>query len=113
MFYKWLCIVLLSTLVGCAGSVRCERVMYASSAPMQQPYMYQRPIYASPCGMRPCPVPYYQGYRRPAPVYGPYGYSAAMTARVTPHVYMVPSQPQRSMPAPHRVVVVHPVRRAR
>jgi hypothetical protein len=48
-------------------------------------------------GVYSCPPPgavmYQPGYRGPAPQYGPYGYSAAMTAKITPHVYVRPSQP--------------------
>lgn len=57
-------------------------------------------------GVYSCPPPgavmYRPGYQGPPPQYGPNGYSAAMTARITPHVYVMPNQPQGVVRA-HRV----------
>ena len=100
--------LLLGTLTGCSGVTRYERVVYVSTA-APQPYMYQRyqPVYSAV----PRVMPYYAGYQGPAPQYGPYGYSAAMTARVTPQVYVMPSPPVQRASLPFRVVHVHGGRR--
>lgn len=87
---------------GCAGGYS-----YSYRTGPQQPYGYQGQYAQAQgfsaqgmgtCynGVYSCPpraVMYQPGYQGPAPQYGPYGYSAAMTARVTPQVYVMPSQP--------------------
>lgn len=73
-------------------------------------------------GVYSCPPPgavvYQAGYQGPAPQYGPYGYSAAMTARVTPPVYVMPSPPvlqpyygQQQVAGQHNVVRARPTGR--
>lgn len=90
----------ISAMGGCAGGYS-----YSYRTGPQQPYGYQGQYAQAQgfsaqgmgtCynGVYSCPpraVMYQPGYQGPAPQYGPYGYSAAMTSRVTPPVYVMPS----------------------
>ena len=91
---------------GCSGSVGTTRTVYVGQAPTQQPVLAQQPcpfngVYS--CARTVQYVPYFAGYQAPPPQYGPYGYSARMTAKVTPAVYVRPSAPKRVVkPCPPR-----------